>query len=168
MTSTLPTPNNQWIAVIRVRGRVNVRRDVEDTLKMLRLHKPHHCIITRYTPPIRGMLIKAQTKIAWGEITYETFEKILRARGRTVGNKRLSDEVVKTLSNGKFSGISELARAIWDGKISFRDLNWLKPVFRLHPPKGGGYKRHMKKLYQDGGGLGYWGREINRLILRML
>ena len=36
-------------AVIRIRGRIGVRRDIADTLKMLRLHKVNHCVIVPET-----------------------------------------------------------------------------------------------------------------------
>ena len=31
--------------IVQVRGVVNVRRDIKDTLKMLRLHHINHCVI---------------------------------------------------------------------------------------------------------------------------
>ncbi len=164
----LPEPKNQWVAIIRVRGTINVRWDVEDTLKLLRLHKPNHCVVMRLSPSLRGMLMKAQHKIAWGEIDFNTFLKLLKERGRVVGGKRISDEIVHNKSNGKFGSVEELARALWEGKIGFKDVKWLKPVFRLHPPKHGGYKRSVKKLYQEGGALGYWGENIKSLLLRMI
>lgn len=167
-SSKLPEPNGRWIAVIRVRGTVNVRRDIEDTLKLLRLHKPNHCVVLRYTPSLKGMLMKAQHKIAWGEIDFDIFCKLLKERGYLVGNKKISDNLVREYSNGKFSTIEELAMALWSGEIKFKDVPWLKPVFRLHPPKRGGYKRSVKKLYGEGGALGYWGRNIKTLLSRMI
>jgi len=164
----LPQPNNQWIAIIRVRGTVNVRREIADTLRLLRLHKPNHCVVMQLTPSLKGMLQKAQHKIAWGEIDLEVLTRLLRERGRTVGNKRLSDEIVREYSRGKYPSVEDLARAIWEGKVRISDLKWLKPIFRLHPPKHGGYKRSVKKLYQEGGALGYWGPKIKELILRMI
>lgn len=164
---TLPKPENQWIAIVRIRGRVNTRGDVECTLKLLRLHKPNHCIVTRYTPSVRGMLIKAQHKIAWGEIDFETFYQLLKERGRIVGNKPLTDALVREKTSGKYQDIKALAEAIWKGEATFKDLEWLKPVFRLHPPKRG-YKRSTRRLHQEYGALGYWGPQINDLLRRML
>jgi len=114
------------------------------------------------------MLIKAQHKIAWGEIDLDTFYLLLKERGRIVGNKPLTDDVIKEKTGGKYSSIRELAEAIWNGDITFQELNWLKPVFRLHPPKGGGYRRSVRRLYQEGGALGYWGPNIVNLIRRMI
>ncbi len=167
-TKKIPKPERQWIAIIRIRGTVNVKRDVEYTLKLLRLHKPNHCVVRRLDQSLRGMLLKAQHKIAWGEIDFEVLYKLLKDRGYTVGGNRLTDDLVKKFTGGKYKNIEELAKAIWRGEISFGELKWLKPVFRLHPPKHGGYKRSVKKLYQEGGALGYWGPDIKNLLLRMI
>jgi len=43
----------------------------------------------------------------------------------------------------------------------------VKPVFRLHPPRGG-FKGSIRKPYGAGGELGYRGAAINELIRRML
>jgi large subunit ribosomal protein L30 len=32
-------------AVIRIRGSVNVRKDIDDTLRMLRLNRKMHCVV---------------------------------------------------------------------------------------------------------------------------
>mgnify|MGYP000274076958 CR=1 FL=1 len=165
---SLPEPKGQWVAIIRVRGTVNVRKDIASTLRLLRLNKPNHCVVRKLTPSLKGMLMKAQHKIAWGEIDFETFCLLLKQRGRIVGHRRLTDDAIREMTNNKYSTVEELARAIWEGETSFRDLRWLKPVFRLHPPKHGGYKRSVKKLYQEGGALGYWGPDINNLLRRMI
>jgi len=163
----LPEPDGRWIAVIRVRGRPNTRYDVEFTLKLLRLHKPNHCVVIPYTPSYRGMLLKVQHKIAWGDISFEMFRKLILKRGRVIGNKPLTDDIVKQFSKGRFKTVEELIKALWEKKVTFKELDWLKPVFRLRPPRGG-YPGGVKRLYQEGGALGYWGPAINKLLKRML
>ena len=159
--------DGRWIAVIRIRGTVNVRKDIADTLKMLRLHKPHHAVLIPFTESYKGMLLKAQRLIAWGEIDFDTLVELLKKRGRIVGDRRLSDELIKNYSRGKYNSIEELAKAIWDKKVTFKDLTWLKPVFRLRPPTGG-YRGSIKKPYELGGSFGYWGDRINELIRKMM
>jgi len=44
----------------------------------------------------------------------------------------------------------------------------LKPFFRLHPPKGGYPRKGIKVPYSSGGSIGYWGKDINKLIVKML
>ncbi len=159
--------DGRWIAVIRIRGVVNRRKSVNDTLKMLRLHKPNHAVIIPLTESYKGMLLKVQNTIAWGEINFETFKKLLKKRGRLRGNKRLTDELVKNFSNGKFQNVDELISKIWNKEVNFKDLDWLKPVFRLNPPSGG-YRGTVKRSYEVGGAYGYWGKNINLLIERMM
>ncbi|ADI32511.1 50S ribosomal protein L30 [Staphylothermus hellenicus] len=157
-------------AIIRIRGRLDVPRDVDYTLKLLRLHKKFHMVIYPSDQPgLKGMLQKAKDWITWGEINYETLVELLRKRGRTLGNKPLTDEFVdKYLSKyGIYGGIQGLAKALFEGKIKLHKLEIIKPVFRLHPPRGG-FKRSTKRPFNDGGELGYRGKSINELIKRML
>lgn len=159
--------DGRWIAVVRIRGTVNVRKDVEETLKLLRLHKPHHVVLVPLTESYKGMLIKAQRMIAWGEISFETFLKLLREKGRLIGNRRITDDLVREYSKNKFKSIKELAKSIWNKEISFKSIDWLKPVFRLRPPSGG-YRGSVKKPFEIGGSFGYWGQRINELLNKMM
>lgn len=157
-------------AIIRIRGRVDVPPDIEYTLKLLRLHKKFHMVIYPNTlPGIEGMLQKIKDWITWGEIDYDTLVEVLRKRGRLPGNKLLTDEIVdKYLEKYNIKGgIPALAKAVFEGKIMLHKLDFIKPVFRLHPPRGG-FKKSTKRPYNDGGELGYRGKAINNLIKRML
>jgi len=152
------------LAVIRLRGRVRIPREVKDTLEMLRLHRKNHAVIIDDRPSYMGMLKKVIDYVTWGEITPETLAYLLRRRGELEGGKKITDEYIqKTVG---INSIEELAQAIFDGKISLKDIPKLKPVFRLHPPSGG-FKRSIKKHYGAGGELGYRGLEINELIRKM-
>ncbi len=44
----------------------------------------------------------------------------------------------------------------------------LKPFFRLHPPKGGFERKGIKKTFKEGGVLGDRGKEMSKLVERML
>jgi len=156
--------NNRILAVVRIRGDVGVRREIRDTLKMLRLHRVHHAVLVPDVPSYRGMLQKAKDYITWGEIDSETLSILLERRGRLEGGKRLTNEFLK--ENTRFNSVRELADKILKGEAKISDVPKLKPVFRLHPPKGG-YKRGTKRPYNDGGELGYRGAAINELIRRM-
>jgi large subunit ribosomal protein L30 len=50
--------------------------------------------------------------------------------------------------------------------VRYADMTDVKPIFRLSPPRKG-YEGN-KKSYQNGGALGYRGKDINDLIQRML
>ncbi len=69
---------NMKIAIIRVRGRVGVREDIENTLRRLKLTKPNHLVIYKDDPVIRGMIKKVKDYVTWGEVSdkfIETIEK---------------------------------------------------------------------------------------------
>ena len=82
-------------AVVQVRGVVNTRKEIKDTLKMLRLHHINHCVIAPDTPQMVGMIRKVKDFVAWGEITPETLETLMRTRGRLEGNDPLTDDYVR-------------------------------------------------------------------------
>lgn len=150
-------------AVIRVRGRTGVRRDIRDTLNMLRLTRVNHCVIVPPTPAYEGMLKKVKDYVTWGEIDEETLAKLIRYKGRIYGDEPITDDYIKEKMG--YESIEDLAKAIVEGKILYKDIPNVKPVFRLHPPLKGWEK--TKRHYTEGGALGYRGAKINDLILRM-
>ena len=152
------------LAVIRVRGRTGVRREISDTLKMLNLTRINHCVLIPETPSYKGMLQKVKDYVTWGEINKDTLEKLIRTRGRLYGDEPITDKYVKEKMG--FENISALADAIVEGKVLYKDIPNVKPIFRLHPPLKGWEK--TKRHFTEGGALGYRGEKINELILRML
>jgi large subunit ribosomal protein L30 len=151
------------LAIIRIRGTIDLRGKINDTMKMLNLN--HNCNATLIDdrPSFLGMLQKAQSYIAWGEPTTETVTLLLKKRGRTAGNRKLTDEHIKQLG---YENVEKLAEALHGAKVELKNLKDVKPVFRLHPPRKG-YKRTVKRSYQAGGETGYRGEAINELIDRM-
>lgn len=150
-------------AVVQVRGVVNTRRDIKDTLKMLRLHHINHCVLVADTPENLGMIRKVKDYVAYGEVDAATLETLLKTRGRVIGDDPLTDDYIK--SNSTFSSIIEFAQALTKGESRLRDIPGLKPVLRLHPPRKG-YKT-TKRTFVQGGALGYYGQEINTLLYKM-
>lgn len=150
-------------ALVQVRGIVNTRREIKETLKMLRLHHINHCVLVPETPEYLGMVRKVKDYVAFGEINAETLATILATRGRLTGNKPLTDEYVQSAT--KYADIAALAAAIVNGEIRMKDVPELKPVLRMHPPRKG-YKT-TKRTYTQGGALGYYGAEINDLLIKM-
>ncbi|MEK6837760.1 MAG: uL30 family ribosomal protein [Nanoarchaeota archaeon] len=133
------------LAVIRLRGRTGIRKDVEDTLAHLNLRRINHCVIVEDSPVILGMLKKAKDHITWGQIDAETLNALVEKRGEAATNNARSDR--KTVSfNGK----------------------GYKPYFRLSPPKGGLGRRGIKATFAKSGALGNRNDKINDLIKRMV
>lgn len=152
------------LAAIRLRGNVGVPADVRSTLRMLRLTRANHATLLEDDPALRGMLEKASGYLTYGELNLETLIVLLKERGRLRGDKPLIDDYAKKL---KFNSMEELATALFEGKLKFKDLPNIKPVFRLHPPSGG-FNKSIKKPYGSGGELGYRGRDINELLKKMI
>ncbi|MFP3908320.1 MAG: 50S ribosomal protein L30 [Halobacteriota archaeon] len=149
------------LAAVRLRGEVNVDRKIKDTLSLLKLHKINHCVLVPDTPSYRGMLQIVKDYVAFGEVDPQILATLIQKRARLPGNEPLTDDFVK--ENSKYGSFEELSKAIVEGEASLGDLN-LKPVLRLHPPRGGlkNIKWHFNK-----GELGYQGKEINSLLNKM-
>lgn len=150
-------------AVIRVRGTVEIKRDIADTLKYLRLNRPNHCVIVPRSPEYEGMLQKAKDYITWGEVQPEILARMLVTRGSASG-ERVTDKYVK--KNSEYKSVIAFAKAVAKGDESLRSLAGLNPVMRLHPPQKG--FEGVKKPFILGGTLGYRGEKINDLLTRML
>ena len=154
------------IAVVRVRGRVNIRKPIADTLKLLNLTRVNHCVVVPNTPLYTGMVNKAKDYITWGEINPDTAIKLLQKRARLDGNKRLDDEYLA--KNTRYKSIDEFAKAFINLDAELKEVPELKPVFRLRPPKKGYERAGIKKPFSVGGALGYRKDEINDLLGKMI
>jgi large subunit ribosomal protein L30 len=136
--------------LIRLRGRVGLRKGIIDTLKFLRLNRKMNCVLLENTPTLKGMLQKVKDIITWGDIDDETLRLLIQKRGRKLGDKRLEEKEVEKVFNDIKQG---------------KKLK-IKPVFRLSPPSKG-FKKSIKQHYPKGE-LGYRGDKINELLKRMI
>ena len=148
-------------AIVRLRGEVNLRPEIKDTLAMLRIHRVNHCVVVKEDPHYRGMIQKVKDYVAWGKIDDSTLAMLLERRGRLSANRRLTEQYLK--ENTPYSSFKELAKAINSGSASLKDLQ-IKPIFRLHPARKG--LRTTKKTVQQGGDLGFH-PDLTDLIKRM-
>ena len=149
--------------IIRIRGSVNTKPEIKDTLRMLRLNQINHCVVIEETPNNKGMIQMVKDYVAYGTINAETLALLLENRGRLVGGDSLTDAYVA--QNSKFKTIKEFAAAVTDGKAKFSDLPNLNVVFRLHPPRKG--HAGLKRTFQQGGALGNYGEDICKLVEKM-
>lgn len=149
-------------AVVRVRGGINVRKDIKDTLSMLKLNKVNHCVLVPDKPEYIGMIKKIKDYVTWGEINKEILKQLIIKRGRIVGNKKISDA---TINSWNYENIDTLVENIINQEIIYNKLEIVKPIFRLSPPKKG--YRHTKRPFKLGGALGYREKKINELLEQM-
>ena len=152
--------------VIRARSDRGVTRKIRETMAMLNLTRVNHATIVMDNPSYRGMLQKSKDYITWGEVDAETIEKLIKERGRMSGDKPVTDSTVIEFSN--FNGIKQLSEAIASGEATMKDVEGLKPIFRLHPPRGSKGWGGIKRAYTVGGALGFRGDAIGDLADRMI
>jgi large subunit ribosomal protein L30 len=143
---------------------VHVKQDIVDTMELMNLNRANHCAIIKDGPQARGMLNKAKDFVTWGEVDAATLAKVIKTRGQLTGRRPITDEYVK--ANSKFKDIAEFAQQVSAGKAKLTDVKDVKPIIRLHPPVKG--YEGIKRSYKVGGALGYRGKDINALLLRML
>ncbi|HLE46927.1 MAG TPA: uL30 family ribosomal protein, partial [Candidatus Thermoplasmatota archaeon] len=82
------------IAVIRIRGHMRLRATIENSMRHLSLTRANHCVVVPDTPEVLGMVQHAKDYITWGRVTVEDVEALIKARGRLVGDKPITDEEV--------------------------------------------------------------------------
>jgi len=71
------------IAIIRIRGQVNIRKEITETLNRFGLKKKYSCVIIEKPKKEElGMVEKIKNFVAFGEIDNETFKKLVEARGK--------------------------------------------------------------------------------------
>lgn len=151
------------IIAIRMRGTVGVPKDMQETLKRLRLTKRFSLMMYPDTPSIRGMLEKVNPYISYGEATEEGI-RIVIERMRVKGGDSISDEVLQK----KFSITKDqLMSNILEGKILLnKESDFFELPVSLRSPKKG-LKGRINSMYGNGGEVGYRGKEINKLIIQM-
>ena len=139
------------ICAIRIRGQTGIKKDVKDSLNMLRLYRSNYCIVLESTPELIGMLKKCKDYITWGEIDNETYNIIVSKRAEEYKG-RVTDSKNK-INYNKFITI---------------DNKRYKRYFRLSPPRKGFGRNGVKATFKQHGALGYRGDNIRELLVRMI
>lgn len=152
------------LMVVRLRGGINTIPRIKATLEHLRLNKIMHAVVLRPDEHSMGMLRIVRDYVTWGEVEGKVLVDVIKKRGKLQGDRPVTDSYVKEVTD--FKDIGDFAAAIVSGKARYSDLKDVKPLFRLHPPKGG--LKSTKRHHAVGGDLGYRGTAINDLISRMV
>lgn len=139
------------IAVIRVRGSVNLNHQVKHTLELLRLYRKNYCVVLDNTPITKGMINKVKDHVTWGAVSAETLKTLLEKRSEPYKGRETDSR----------------------GRIKYKKFNTfnnkkIKPYFRLNPPKKGFGRKGIKQPFSVGGALGNRKEKINDLIARMI
>ena len=140
------------IAIVRIRGDINIKTEVKDTLSMLRLYDKNYCVVIESTKQNLGMLNKVRNFVTYGEIEDELFKELVEKRGQEYDG-RTKDSKEKIDYGRRFMTI--------DGKK-------YKKFFRLSPPTKGYGRKGIKKPFSQSGALGNRKEKINDLLRRMI
>ena len=82
------------------------------------------------------------------------------------GDKPVTDDAI---SNGsEYDSIDSFASALATDDATMKSVEGLKPVLRLHPPRGAKGWGGIKRSYVVGGALGSRGDDIKALVERMI
>ena len=137
------------IVIIRIRGSVKTRGEVEETLFRIRLRRKYACVVLQDSKNLNGILKHVRDYVAYGTISETILEKLIAQRGQAIDKTKKIEpkKVAEGFNKGK----------------RWESMN-VKPFFRLHPPRKG----IKSKLHYPQGALGNHGTEIIKLLDRML
>jgi len=150
LSTPLPESNGK-LAVIRIRGIINIQRDIKRSLNQLRLYKKNFCVVVTNNKSSFGMVTKVKDYITWGEIDNKTYDLLIDKKSDEYKD-RITDRKQKIKYN-RFLDVK--------GKK-------IKKYFRLNSPKKGYGRKGIKTPFNKGGALGYRAEKINDLIKRMI
>lgn len=153
-------------AVVQIRGEVNMRGDVRDTLSMLNLHHVNHCALVPERDTYDGMVAKVNDYVAFGEPSPEVLATLIERRAEPAAGE-LEDGVDDAwiAEHTDYEDVTAFAAALLDEETSLRAAG-LSPTLRLHPPRGG--HDGIKQPASEGGQLGrHTTEQIDELLTAM-
>jgi len=156
---------NKRIAIVRIKGKVGLKKGIKSTLNMLHLYKKNSCTIIPNTTTYVGMLKKLKDCVTWGELNEETCKLLLEKRGKLPSKKPLTEAYLKTKIK---MNLDKFVKEFMSFKKELKDVPGLKQFFKLKPPEKGFERGGTKKPFSLGGVLGYRKEKINDLIKRMI
>jgi large subunit ribosomal protein L30 len=151
------------LLVVNMRGLVNTRKPVRQTLEQLKLLKRFNATIVPDDEVYRGMLNSAKEHLAWCKLDPETAISLLSKRAELSDGRKFDETKLKDFG---YTSYSELGTALAEGKASLgKDLGF-RQFFRLSPPTGG-FKRSIRRQYGEGGILGP-NKDLPKIVEKMV
>jgi large subunit ribosomal protein L30 len=68
------------IALIRIRGLVDLKFEIKDTLNFLNLFRRNYCVVVENTDSNMGMIKKVKDYVTYGEIDDSTYKLLLEKK----------------------------------------------------------------------------------------
>ena len=142
---------NSRIAVVRVRGKINLNSEIKKTFDLLNLHNKNWCVVVENNLSTVGMVKRIKDYVTWGEISEDTYKELMTRRGELYKG-RVEDSKSK-LKYNKY--------------VVFNNKKYKKYI-RLSPPRKGYGRAGVKISFAKNGALGYRADKINDLLQRMI
>lgn len=71
------------LAIIRIAGKIGLKKEINETLDRLRLRRKYACVVLENPTSVQlGMIKKVRDFVAYGEISDEVYKKFVEARGK--------------------------------------------------------------------------------------
>ncbi len=80
----MKNPKSELIAVVRVRGKINLSSDIKKTFELLNLHNRNWCVLIENNKSLIGMVNRVKDYVTYGEISKDTLKELLKNRGEIV------------------------------------------------------------------------------------
>lgn len=160
----------EFFVVVRIRGVNRVPPKERKILELIRLKKPNHAICVRNNGPMKTMLHKVRSYIAYGFCDVTLLRTLVYKRGiARIDNKsvNLTNEVIEDHFEGKIKSVEELVYQIYKGTDLFKKANNFLCPFTLNPPRKGFGGRKVLDVI-EGGATGCYHDKIDTLISRMI
>jgi len=164
-------PQPKVLFVVRIRGILNCSPKVRKILQLLRLRQVHNGVFVRWNKAIQNMLTLVEPYITYGPPSLKAVRELIYKRGFGKVNRQrvpLTDNSVISRALGAHNIIcmEDLIHEIFTCGPHFKEAsNFLWPV-KLASPLGG-YTKHKKTHFAQGGDHGNREEHINNLIARM-
>jgi len=164
-------PQSKVLFVVRIRGILNTSPKVRKILQLLRLRQVHNGVFVKWNRAVQNMLTLVEPYITYGEPTLKSVRELIYKRGFGKVRKQrvpLTDNsvVADALGEHGLICVEDLIHEIVTCGPHFKEAaNFLWP-FKLSAPLGG-YTKHKKIHFAQGGDHGNREEHINPLIARM-
>lgn len=105
------------LAVLRLRGKVGINKEKEDTLKNLKLDKKHKCIIVKDSQSNLGMIKKVKDYVTYGEVSEDVAKKIFSRENK---NYKKGTEIQVSLSPPSKGFKGSIKKPFPKGELGYR------------------------------------------------
>jgi len=167
-------PQAKMVFAIRIRGINGVSPKVRKILQLLRLRQVNNGVFLKLNKATQNMLFMIEPFITYGPPNLKTVRELIYKRGYgkvtkqriPLTNNGIIAQALGKITNDRVICIEDLIHEIFTVGPHFKECNNFLWPFKLSAPLGG-YTKHKKIHFSEGGDHGNREEEINPLVRRM-